>query len=113
MARFCPLFSGSSGNCTYVGSKRGGILIDVGVSARRIENALWQREIDPKSIEALFITHEHSDHIAGLRVLGKRYGFRVYASPGTMEGLREAGALDPHCLPELMPPQGRKPQVCW
>ncbi len=73
------------------GIEAGRDLIDVGVSARRIENALWQREIDPKSIEALFITHEHSDHIAGLRVLGKRYGFRVYASPGTMEGLRRPG----------------------
>ena len=92
MARFCPLFSGSSGNCTYVGSQQGGVLIDVGVSARRIENALWQREIDPKTIQALFITHEHGDHIAGLRVLGKRYGFRVFASPGTMEGLEAAVA---------------------
>ena len=106
MARFCPLFSGSSGNCTYVGSQQGGVLIDVGVSARRIENALWQREIDPKTIQALFITHEHGDHIAGLRVLGKRYGFRVFASPGTMEGLEAAGALDPRCRPEVMPEEG-------
>lgn len=93
MARFCPLFSGSSGNCTYIGSAAGGVLVDVGVSARRIECALREREIDPRSIQAVFITHEHSDHIAGLRILAKRYGYKVYASAGTLDALVEAQVL--------------------
>ena len=46
MARYCPLFSGSSGNCTYIGTAEGGILVDAGVSAKRIETALRERDID-------------------------------------------------------------------
>lgn len=85
MARYCPLFSGSSGNCTYIGTAEGGILVDAGVSAKRIETALRERDIEPHSIEAVFVTHEHIDHISGLRLLTKRYGWRVYASCGTLE----------------------------
>ncbi|MBR3289269.1 MAG: MBL fold metallo-hydrolase [Clostridia bacterium] len=94
MARFCPLFSSSSGNCTYIGTGRGGILIDAGASAKRIEQALCDREIDPRTIEALFITHEHSDHIGGVRVFAARYGIPVYASAGTLRGMERAGACD-------------------
>lgn len=104
MARYCPLFSGSSGNCTYVGTASGGVLVDVGVSARRIETALRQREMDPASIRAIFITHEHSDHIAGLRVLVKRYGIPVYASRGTREYLIAHGDLAPDAAGAALEP---------
>ena len=57
MARFCTLFSSSSGNCIYIGAGEGGILIDAGVSAKAMERALLEREIDPKSIRAIFVTH--------------------------------------------------------
>lgn len=87
MLRYCSLFSGSSGNCTYVGTADGGILIDAGVSAKRIRTALQEREIDPCSIRAVLLTHEHSDHVAGLRVLGKRFGWPVIASAGTLDAL--------------------------
>ena len=93
MARFCPLFSGSSGNCTYIGTPEGGILIDAGVSAKRIETACWDRGIGMDSIRGIFVTHEHSDHTAGLRVLQKRFGIPVFASPGTRAGLIGGGAL--------------------
>ncbi len=92
MARFCPLFSGSSGNCTYIGTPEGGILIDAGVSAKRIETACWDRGIGMDSIRGIFVTHEHSDHTAGLRVLQKRFGIPS-ASPGTRAGLIGGGAL--------------------
>ncbi len=95
MARYCALFSGSKGNCTYVGTAAGGILVDVGVSAKRIKEALCARNIPPESIAGVFITHEHSDHIAGLKVLTKQYGWTVYASKGTLSALTEDGCVSP------------------
>lgn len=87
MVRYCSLFSGSSGNCTYVGTGDGGILIDVGVSARRIVTALRERDIDPCSIRAVLLTHEHNDHISGLRVLSKQFHWPIVASGGTLDAL--------------------------
>ena len=87
MLRYCSLFSGSSGNCTYVGTGEGGVLIDTGVSARRITTALKERDIDPASIRAVLLTHEHSDHVSGLRVLHKQFHWPVVASQGTLDAL--------------------------
>ncbi len=96
MLRYCSLFSGSSGNCTYVGTAKGGVLIDTGVSAKRIDEALHHQDIDPASIRAVLVTHEHSDHVAGLRVLGKRYGWPVIASEGTLDALTEEDKTAPN-----------------
>lgn len=93
MARYCPLFSGSSGNCTYLATASGGVLIDAGVSAKRIMTALKDRNIDPASLGALFITHEHADHISGMKVLLKHYPMPVYATRGTLEALMEKDIL--------------------
>ena len=94
MARFCPLFSGSSGNVTYIGCASGGILIDAGVGARSVVSALTAVETDIHTIEAVFITHEHSDHIRGLSTLVRRHGIRVYASFETASALR-------HMMPDI------------
>lgn len=94
MLRYCSLFSGSSGNCIYVGTAGGGLLIDTGVSAKRIDESLKQREIDPRTIQAVLVTHEHTDHVAGLRVLGKRYSWPVIASEGTLDALTEGDKVD-------------------
>lgn len=94
MARFCSLFSSSSGNCTYIASGGAGILIDAGVSAKRIKTALLDRDIDPASLRAIFVTHEHSDHIKGIRVLASAHGIPVYATEGTIDGMNEAGVLN-------------------
>ena len=83
MARFCPLFSSSSGNCIYIGASGGGILIDVGVSAKRTVNALRQIGVSPEDISAVFITHEHSDHISGLKVFAGTPCSRFRSSCGT------------------------------
>lgn len=101
MARYCALFSGSKGNCTYIGTLAGGILVDVGVSAKRIREALYARDIPPESIRGVFITHEHSDHIAGLKVLTKQYGWTVYASKGTLSALTEDACVSP--VSDLVP----------
>ncbi len=94
MARFCSLFSSSSGNCTYIGCSGGGILIDDGVSAKRTEEALLAAGISPSSIGGIFITHEHTDHISGVRVFASRHGIKIFALPGTLSGMEAAGALN-------------------
>ncbi len=75
----CTLFSSSKGNCTYIKSGRDEFLIDAGVSAKRICDALKSVNADIKNISAIFVTHEHSDHIKGLSVLCKKYEIPVYA----------------------------------
>ena len=84
MPKICPLFSGSSGNCTYVATASGGLLIDAGVSAKRITEALIARNIDPAALAGIVVTHEHTDHTAGIRVLAKKFHLPVYASYGTL-----------------------------
>ncbi len=91
MAKLYPLFSGSKGNCYYVCSGSGGVLLDVGVSAKRITEALYHNEIDIKSIKAIFITHEHSDHISGLRVFASKHGIDVYACESTVDAIERKG----------------------
>ncbi len=95
MARYCPLFSGSSGNSTCFVAPAGGILIDAGVSAKRLCEALSARNIAPESIRAIFITHEHIDHIRGLKVFLKRFPVPVYCTAGTAQGMAMADALPP------------------
>lgn len=93
MARLCPLFSGSNGNSIYIGSGNTGILIDVGRSAKQIEKAIKRSEIDIDGIKAIFVTHEHSDHIKGLRTFASRYGINVYSSEGTIDTMEYKGGI--------------------
>lgn len=94
MMRLCPLCSGSSGNSVYVGvSEDAGILVDIGVTTRKIEFLLNENNINVHNIKAVLVTHEHIDHVAGLKVFAKKYGIKVYASEGTMLSLREKGII--------------------
>ena len=86
MLELCTLASGSSGNCLLVRSGATHILVDAGISCRRITTALKGLGVDPASLSAVLITHEHTDHMAGLATLTKQYRLPVYASRGT--GLR-------------------------
>lgn len=90
MARLCPLFSGSSGNSYYIGSRSAGLLIDAGRSARQLDNMLKLCGIDPLAVQGILVTHEHSDHILGLRVFARKYGLPVFASVGTLSALSSA-----------------------
>lgn len=94
MARFCPLFSGSKGNSMYVGTSQSGVLIDVGMSAKQTTLALERIGVEPQSVKAIFITHEHSDHVKGLRVFASKYGIQMYSSNGTLSALDETGVLN-------------------
>ncbi len=83
MSRIFPIASGSSGNCTFIGHKNDGILIDVGISCKAVTDALNQAAFDPKALKGIFITHEHIDHISGLRVFAKKHNVPVFASEKT------------------------------
>lgn len=89
MVTVFPLASGSSGNSFYLsaGEGQGGLLIDAGISARRITTALSGRGIDPHSVRAMLVTHDHIDHIKGVRVLAKQLGFPIYGSEETLGSL--------------------------
>lgn len=94
MARFSSLFSSSSGNCTYIGSAKGGVLIDAGVSAKQINLKLDCIGVSPADIGAIFVTHEHSDHVRGLRVFASKNSIPVYATQGTVEALKASGVAN-------------------
>ena len=95
MACFCTLASGSSGTSTYIGSGVGGVLVDAGISCRALFAALQSRGIERESIGAVFITHEHTDHIKGLKVLLKRLSVPVYATEEVLDFLAVRDYLPP------------------
>ncbi len=90
MARLCPLFSGSTGNSYYIGSRSAGLLIDAGRSARQLDTMLKLCGIDPLALQGILVTHEHTDHISGLRVFAKKYRLPVFASAGTLAALGDS-----------------------
>lgn len=97
MLSFTTLASGSDGNAMLVRAGDTCILMDAGISCRRITAALAELGVDPADLAAVLITHEHSDHICGLATLTKRYSIPVYASQATADRLREQG-IPESCL---------------
>lgn len=91
MARFLPLFSSSSANSCFVGSGSSGVLVDAGASCIQTINALADKGVYPTDIKAIFVTHEHSDHIKGLTALIKKTKAPVIASAETLS------AIEKHC----------------
>ena len=87
MARIYPLFSSSKGNAAFIGNSSGGILIDAGVTYKRLCEGLENCGLSIDAVKAIFITHEHSDHIKGLPVLTKRKNIPVFAQKGTLNYL--------------------------
>jgi len=85
MARIQPLFSGSSGNAVLVESRGHSLLIDAGVSGKRIVSALEENRKSPSMLEGILITHEHGDHICGIDVFEKKYGTPIYATEETLK----------------------------
>ncbi|MBQ6810583.1 MAG: MBL fold metallo-hydrolase, partial [Firmicutes bacterium] len=83
MISFATLFSSSKGNSVFVSGGKTKILVDAGMPACHIENALSQIGESMKDIAALMITHEHQDHIGGVGVMSRRYGLPVYANQKT------------------------------
>lgn len=87
MLNFCSLYSGSSGNSLLVETENTKLLIDAGVSSKKIETALTNLNIDPSSINGILITHEHSDHVQGLGTFAKKYDLPVFINPKTLDAI--------------------------
>ena len=91
--RLCSIASGSSGNCVYVGSDATHLLIDTGISGKRIEEGVAELGLKLSEIDGIFITHEHTDHINGLGVIARKYGLPIYGTRGTLAAIRQAPSL--------------------
>ena len=85
--KYSILASGSTGNSTYIETGQHRILIDAGLSGKKIEERLQAIGRSMTDIEAIFVTHEHSDHIQGVGVLARLYGVNVYANQGTWDAM--------------------------
>lgn len=88
MPRFASIASGSSGNSIYFGSDNTHILIDTGISNKRIEEGLKNLGLKVSDLSGILITHEHSDHIQGLKTLIKKYHIPIYATKGTLDYIK-------------------------
>lgn len=91
--RLCSIASGSSGNCIYVGSENTHVLVDAGISGKRIEQGLLGLDLSGKDLDAILVTHEHADHIQGLGVMARRYNVPLYMTGGTAEYLQRTGSI--------------------
>lgn len=92
--RMVSIASGSSGNCIYVGSDNTHILVDAGISNKRIEQGLNEIGLKGSELSAVVVTHEHSDHTRGLGVLARKHGVPIYATAGTLreiDGMKQLG----------------------
>ncbi|MGJ7045412.1 phosphoribosyl 1,2-cyclic phosphodiesterase [Thermoanaerobacterium thermosulfurigenes] len=97
LMRFCSLRSGSSGNAAYIGYKDVHILVDAGLSGSTIEKSLLNIDVNPHSISAILITHEHNDHIKGAGILSRRYDIPIYANEATWTSMESfIGDIEPH-----------------
>lgn len=86
--KLCPLCSGSSGNATYIEAGNARLLIDAGLSCKRITELLERVGVDPRTLSAILITHEHIDHVRGVNILSKKHDIPVYANADTWSVLK-------------------------
>lgn len=82
--RLCSISSGSDGNCIYIGGKDANVLVDAGISGKKIEAGLSEIDVDPAKLDGIFITHEHSDHVIGVGVMARRYHIPIYSTVETI-----------------------------
>lgn len=91
--RLCSIASGSSGNCIYIGNKDTHLLVDTGISKKKIEDGLKEIGIEGDDLDGILITHEHLDHIQGLGVFCRRYHVPIYATKGTIQGILQCKTI--------------------
>lgn len=91
--RLCSIASGSSGNCIYVGTETTHLLVDTGISGKRVYQGLETLDLCGKDLDGILITHEHMDHISGLGVLARKLQIPIYATAGTIYELKRTNCL--------------------
>lgn len=104
--KLCSIASGSSGNCIFAASESTNIMIDAGISGKRIEGGLGEIGYTVRDMAGILVTHEHSDHISGLGVLSRRYGIPIYATRGTKEAVlncKSVGEIPQELFHEIQP----------
>lgn len=104
--RLVSIASGSSGNCIYVGSENTHMLVDAGISNKRIEQGLNEIGLKGSEINGIVITHEHSDHTKGLGVLARKYGVPIYGTRETLDEISKMkylGEYPPELLRTIQP----------
>ena len=89
------LASGSTGNATYVESDKGSILVDAGLTGKKMEELFGQIDKQIKHLNGILVTHEHSDHIKGLGVLARKYGLPIYANEKTWTAIEKKDSKIP------------------
>ncbi|NLL06799.1 MAG: MBL fold metallo-hydrolase [Clostridiaceae bacterium] len=90
MMKFCSLYSGSSGNCLFVSDGKTKILVDCGMSGKRIIEALVAIGENPSELSAVLVSHEHSDHIRGAGILSRKFDLPIYANENTWNAMEQA-----------------------
>jgi phosphoribosyl 1,2-cyclic phosphodiesterase len=106
--RLAPIASGSSGNCIYVGNDSTHLLIDAGISGKRIVEGLQAIDIGVKDLQGILVTHEHSDHISALGIMSRKCHVPIYATKDTIQAMRNMkslGNMDDSLYREIMPDQ--------
>lgn len=104
--RFVSIASGSSGNCIYVGNDHTHLLFDAGITCKRIDSGIQSLGIKAEDLSGIFITHEHSDHISGLRVFSKKHHIPIYGTKETLQaiaGLDKKSEIDPQLYCAVAP----------
>lgn len=95
MIKYCSIGSGSSGNCHLVGTKNTNILIDAGLSGKRITDSLKDIDIDASKIKGIFVTHEHSDHVKGVGILSRKFDLPIFSNYKTWLAIKDkVGKVD-------------------
>ncbi len=89
----CSIASGSSGNSIYIGSDRTHILVDAGISKKRIVSGLESFGIKGEELDGIFVTHEHNDHIKGLGVMARKYEVPIYGTKGTIAAIKNSSCI--------------------
>ena len=106
MLELCSIASGSSGNCICVGTDNTHVLIDAGISGKRVEAGLNEFGLKGEDMQGILITHEHSDHVAGLGVLARKLGVPMYATAATIQaikGMHSLGKIDESLFHPIRP----------